>query len=147
VKDRPPGDALYLESMREAMARIRRYVGRKRRAAFLADPQLQDALIRNLEVIGEAAGRVSRDLASHHPGIPWRDIAGMRHRLIHGYLKVNLDTVWQAVARDLPRLARQLDRLLASGAKDARRPVKPARSAPQASGRSLRIRPSRSRGL
>ena len=112
MKDLPPGDAVYLESMREAMARIRRYVGRKRRAAFFADPQLQDALLRNLEVIGEAAGRVSRDLAARHPGIAWRDIAGMRHRLIHGYLKVNLDTVWQAVERDLPRLARQLERLL-----------------------------------
>ena len=134
MKDLPPGDAVYLESMREAMARIRRYLGRKRRAAFLADPLLQDALIRNLEVIGEAAGRISRDLAARHPGIPWRDIAGMRHRLIHGYLKVNLDTVWQAIERDLPRLAKQLDRLLAS-------------KTAQTSGRSLRIRPSRSRGL
>jgi uncharacterized protein with HEPN domain len=112
VKASPPGDAVYLESMSEAMARIRRYVGRKGRAAFLADPLLQDALIRNLEVIGEAASRVSRELAARHPGIPWRDIAGMRHRLIHGYLKVNLDVVWQAIARDLPRLRQQLDELL-----------------------------------
>ena len=121
MKDLPPGDALYLESMREAMARIRRYVGRKRRRAFLADPLLQDALIRNLEVIGEAAGRVSRDLAAQHPGIAWRDIAGMRHRLIHGYLKVNLETVWQAVERDLPRLAKRLDRLLAGAPADTRK--------------------------
>jgi uncharacterized protein with HEPN domain len=112
VKTPPPGDEVYLESIREAMARIRRYLGRKRRAAFLADPLLQDALIRNLEVIGEAAGRVSRELAARNPGIPWRDIAGMRHRLIHGYLKVNLDTVWQAIERDLPALARQLNRLI-----------------------------------
>ena len=112
MKATPPGDAVYLESMREAIARIRRYVGRKRRAAFLANPLLQDAVIRNLEVIGEAAGRVSPQLASLHPDIPWRDIAGMRHRLIHGYLKVNLDTVWQAIGRDLPPLARQLNRLI-----------------------------------
>jgi len=141
MKAGPGGDAVYLESMREAMARIRRYVGRKRRAAFLADLQLQDALIRNLEVIGEAAARVSRDLASRHPAIPWRDIAGMRHRLIHGYLKVNLDTVWQAVERDLPRLARQLDRLLAGP------PLARGQQKSQPSGSSLRIRPSRSRGL
>ena len=134
MKALPPGDAVYLESMREAMARIRRYLGRKRRAAFFADPLLQDALIRNLEVIGEAAGRVSKDLAVQHQRIPWRDIAGMRHRLIHGYLKVNLDTVWQAVKRDLPRLAKQLDRLLTG-------------KSAQPSGRILRIRPSRSRGL
>jgi uncharacterized protein with HEPN domain len=121
VKAQPPGDAAYLESMREAIARIRRYLGRKRRAAFLADPLLQDALIRNLEVIGEAAGRVSRELAARHPAIPWRDIAGMRHRLIHGYLKVNLATVWQAIERDLPELARQLDELSGEPRKGRRR--------------------------
>ncbi len=75
MKASPPGDAAYLESMGEAIARIRRYLGRKRRAAFLADPLLQDAVIRNLEVIGEAAGRVSPELAARHPDIPWRDIA------------------------------------------------------------------------
>jgi uncharacterized protein with HEPN domain len=107
--------------MREAIARIRRYLGRKRRAAFMAEPLLQDALIRNLEVIGEAAGRVSRDLAARHPEIPWRDIAGMRHRLIHGYLKVNLATVWQALERDLPKFERQLDELLAGKPRKARR--------------------------
>jgi uncharacterized protein with HEPN domain len=123
VKAAPPGDAAYLESMREAIARVRRYIGRRKRAGFLADPLLQDATMRNLEIIGEAAGRVSRELAARHPRIPWRDIAGMRHRLIHGYLKVNLDTVWQAVSRDLPRLAKQLDKLLAGEPRAA-----PARS-------------------
>jgi uncharacterized protein with HEPN domain len=135
VKTARPGDAVYLESMREAIARVRRYIGRKRRAAFLADPLLQDALIRNLEVIGEAAGRVSPDLSSRHPDIPWRDIAGMRHRLIHGYLKVNLATVWEAVERDLPRLARQLDRLIdvkPSGARKIHRRRGRARTARRA---------------
>lgn len=121
MKAAPAGDAVYLESMREAIARIRRYLGRKRRAAFMAEPLLQDALIRNLEVIGEAAGRVSRELAARHPAIPWRDIAGMRHRLIHGYLKVNLATVWQALERDLPKLERQLDELLAGKPRKPRR--------------------------
>ncbi len=121
MKRAPEADAVYLESMRDAIARVRRYVGRKRRAAFLADPLLQDAVIRNLEVLGEAAGRVSRELSAQHPHIPWRDIAGMRHRLIHGYLKVNLETVWQGVARDLPRLSKQLDRLLLASRVPARR--------------------------
>jgi uncharacterized protein with HEPN domain len=90
--------------MLEAIARIRRYVGRKGRAAFLASPLLQDAVIRNIEILGEAAGRVSREFAARHDSIPWQDIAGMRHRLIHGYLKVNLETVWQVVKRDAPAL-------------------------------------------
>ncbi|HEX5612551.1 MAG TPA: DUF86 domain-containing protein [Burkholderiales bacterium] len=108
----PPADAVYLESMLDAIARVRRYVGRKRRAGFLADAMLQDAVIRNIEVLGEAAARISREFAGRDATIPWRDIAGMRHRLIHGYLKVNLHTVWQVVDRDLALLERQLRELL-----------------------------------
>ena len=113
-------DRVYLESMLDAISRIRRYVGRKRRAGFLADPLLQDAVIRNIEVIGEAAGRISREFASRHPGIPWGDIAGMRHRLIHGYLSVNLNTVWQVVERDLPALKKHLAKLVPEKAQSAR---------------------------
>jgi uncharacterized protein with HEPN domain len=105
--------------MLEAIVRVRRYVGRKGRAAFLASPLLQDAVIRNIEVVGEAAGRVPPDYAAQHGSIPWRDITGMRHRLIHGYLKINLDTVWQAVKRDLPLLERNL-RAILQGPRKAR---------------------------
>jgi len=122
-------DHAYAKHMLEAIARVRRYVGRKGRAAFLASPLLQDALIRNIEIVGEAAGRVSREFAARHGAIPWRDIAGMRHRLIHGYLKVNLDTVWQVVKRDLPVLERDL-RAIAAGkaAVPAAAPQKRSRS-------------------
>jgi uncharacterized protein with HEPN domain len=107
-------DPAYAGHMLEAIARIRRYVGRKGRTAFLASPLLQDAVIRNIEIIGEAAGRVSRAFAARHAAIPWRDIAGMRHRLIHGYLTVNPDTVWQVVKRDLPALEKDLRAIAAS---------------------------------
>lgn len=120
MKDSLAADRVYLESMLDAISRIRRYIGRKRRAGFLADPLLQDAVIRNIEVIGEAAGRVSREFASRHPGIPWSDVAGMRHRLIHGYLSVNLNTVWQVVERDLDVLEKQLARLVPENAGPAR---------------------------
>ncbi|MGH8699081.1 MAG: HepT-like ribonuclease domain-containing protein [Burkholderiales bacterium] len=98
--------------MLEAIERIRRYVGRKRRVGFLGNPLLQDAVIRNIEIVGEAAGRVSPEFAARHPEIPWREIVGMRHRLIHGYLKVNLATVWEVVERDLPALEPGLRALL-----------------------------------
>jgi uncharacterized protein with HEPN domain len=65
-------------------------------------------VIRNIEIVGEAAGRVSTETTTRTPEIPWREIVGMRHRLIHGYLEVNLDTVWQVVERDLPALGRNL---------------------------------------
>ncbi len=101
-------DPAYVAHMLEAIARIRGYVGRKRRAGFGRDTLLQDAVIRNIEIIGEAADRLSPEFAARHAEIPWRDIVGMRHRLIHGYLKVNLDTVWEVVDRDLPALAARL---------------------------------------
>lgn len=125
-----PRDPAYVAHMLEAIARIRRYVGRKQRAGFLGDTLLQDAVIRNIEIIGEAASRLSPEFAARHAEIPWRDIVGMRHRLIHGYLKVNLDTVWAVIERDLPALAPKLSAVL-----DAKPPLaikKPAKK-PRAS--------------
>lgn len=68
-------------------------------AAFMASRLHQNAVIRSLEVIGEAAGKISEALRAAHPEIAWREITGMRHRLIHGYAEVRLDVVW-AVTRD-----------------------------------------------
>ena len=107
-----PRDLSYLEHMLEAIERVRRYMGRKRRAGFLGDALLQDAVIRNIEILGEAAGRLSPEFTARYPEIPWREIVGMRHRLIHGYLKVNLETVWEVVDRDLPTLAPKLGAML-----------------------------------
>ncbi len=118
-------DPDYLEHMLEAIDRIRRYVGRKRRVGFLGSPLVQDAVIRNIEIIGEAAGRVSPEFAARNPGIQWREIVGMRHRLIHGYLRVNLETVWEAVDRDLPALELGLRALL--GQRPGRRVPAPRR--------------------
>lgn len=124
-------DPDYLEHMLEAIERIRGYVGRKRRAGFLGNRLLQDAVIRNIEIIGEAAGRVSPEFAARNPGIQWREIVGMRHRLVHGYLKVNLETVWEAVDRDLPALEPGLRSLLGQrrrrGVPASRRTRKPVR--------------------
>ena len=131
MKESPAADRVYLESMVDAIWRIRRYVGRRRRAGFLADPLLQDAVMRNIEVIGEAAGRVSREFASRHPGVPWGDIAGMRHRLIHGYLSVNLNTVWLVVERDLGPLKKQLDALVPGKVVPARARRKPRSRRPR----------------
>jgi uncharacterized protein with HEPN domain len=71
------------------------------------------ALTRLVEVVGEAAARVPRDVQLQSPDIPWSDVVGMRHRLIHGYDEVDLTMLWETVRTDLPELIRQLDRLLA----------------------------------
>lgn len=132
-------DPAYIDHMLGAIARIRSYVGRRRRAGFLRAPLLQDAVLRNIEIIGEAAGRVSPEFAARHPEIPWRDIVGMRNRLIHGYLTVNLDIVWRVVATDLRVLQPKLQTLAAQVSATAPPPPAPPRR-PRASGGRTRGR-------
>ena len=102
---------LYLESIRDCLERIAEYtaVGEE---AFLCSRLIQDGVIRNLEVIGEATKNLSAELRATSPEIPWRQIAGMRDVLIHDYHKVNLGRVWRTVADDLPPLRNLVTRLL-----------------------------------
>ena len=104
-------DRLYLESIRDCLERIAEYT-ESGEAAFLASRLIQDGVIRNLEVIGEATKNLSEYLRAANPSIPWRQIAGMRDVLIHDYLKVNLGRVWRTVDSDLPPLDAAVKRLL-----------------------------------
>lgn len=80
---------------------------------FAKDPTRQDAAARCLAVIGEAARRVADETRAAHPEIPWASMAGMRDRLIHGYVDVDFDEVWRTVTMDVPRLIEQLEPLAA----------------------------------
>ena len=80
--------------------------------AFAADTRLQDAVIRRLELIGEAAGRVSEAGREQWPWLPWREMIGMRNVVIHRYDTVDLGIVWRTVQTDLPRLTQQLEDIL-----------------------------------
>ncbi|MFQ5577935.1 MAG: DUF86 domain-containing protein [Anaerolineae bacterium] len=79
---------------------------------FLKDIKTQDAVIRNLEIIGEATKNLSEELRIQHPQIPWKGMAGVRDRLIHHYFGVNFDIVWEIVMTELPKVASQLELLL-----------------------------------
>ena len=81
-------------------------------AGFKRDRTLQLAVMKAVEIVGEAAARVSADTRSTHPEIPWSGIVGMRNRLVHGYFDVNLLRVWETVERDIPRLIAQLEGLV-----------------------------------
>ena len=78
---------------------------------FEANPLVQDAVLRNIELIGEAAGRIPDEFRQAHPEIQWRQIVAMRNQLIHGYLGIDLDIVWDVVCVELPALLRQCQNL------------------------------------
>jgi uncharacterized protein with HEPN domain len=80
--------------------------------AFFADRRTQDAVIRNIEIIGQAVKGVTADTRALAPTIPWRQIAGMRDKLIHEYFGVDLVLVWDVVERELPALRPQLEALM-----------------------------------
>ena len=104
-------DRIYLQHIRDAISRIVSYTAGGREA-FLATPQAQDAVIRNLEIIGEAVKHLSPDLRQQHPDIPWKQIAGMRDEMIHEYFGVDVAIVWKVVERHLPTLRQTIESLL-----------------------------------
>ena len=96
-------DSVYLRHILDSIARIQAYTNRGR-DIFFQETLIQDAVLRNLEIIGEAVKRLSASAKQQAPNIPWAQIAGMRDVLIHNYFGVKLDRVWQVVERDLPAL-------------------------------------------
>ena len=104
-------DVLYLEHILEAIAAIERYTDGGR-TAFFADDMIQSAVIRQLEVVGEAVKNLSDDLVSREPGVPWREAARTRDLLIHGYFRIDLEIVWNIVAHELTPLRENIRRIL-----------------------------------
>jgi len=91
---------------------IQEFLGGCDKRTFLADPKTQAAVLHEIVLIGEAAKRLSRNFTQAHPEIPWRDICGMRDRVIHQYHRVDLNRVWEATQKDIPALLRDVLLLL-----------------------------------
>jgi len=102
-------DSVYLRHILDAISRIEEYTRGVEYEDFMDDHLIQDGVIRQIEIIGEATKRLSRAIREKHSEIPWKDMAGMRDKLIHDYLGVDIDAVWDTVKRDVPTMKNKLE--------------------------------------
>ena len=103
---------VYIEHIQSCINRIHSYAEGLDYDSFLEKQVVQDAIVRQLEIIGEATKRVSIDYKDRYPQIPWKIMAGMRDKLIHDYIDVDFRMVWSTVKEDIPELDRLLKELL-----------------------------------
>ncbi len=105
-------DSIYLRHIIDAFIQIENYTDGVSHDDFFNNRLLQDAVIRQLEIMGEAARNLSEDLRDKYPQIPWRQMIGLRNRMIHAYFNVNLQIIWEIVQGDLPDLKREMKCIL-----------------------------------
>lgn len=99
---------IFIDHILDSIDSIERYIADINQTTFLNSPQIQDAVIRRVEIIGEATKNLSQVIKKQYPEIPWRQIASMRDRVIHEYFAVDLKSTWDTVIQDLPKLKRQI---------------------------------------
>ena len=101
-------DSLYIDHILESLDKIESYTKDLTKKEFSKNDLVQDAVIRNFEIIGEASKKVSKDLKQTYYKISWKEISGMRNKLIHDYMGVDVDVIWTTIKKDLPVLRNQM---------------------------------------
>lgn len=104
-------DRLYLVHIGECIARIEQYVAGGRES-FMASTLIQDAVMRNLQILSQSTQQLSDTIKIAHPEVDWHSIAGFRNVLVHDYLGIRIDRVWEIIEEDLPDLKRQAEAIL-----------------------------------
>lgn len=107
-----PDDSTRLRHMRDSAREALEFAEGKRRADLESDRQLVLAILKCIEIVGEASAAISVETTARYPEIPWRQIRGMRNRLIHGYYEIDLDVVWDTVVHNLGPLVVALERIV-----------------------------------
>ena len=105
-------DDAYLKHILEAISDIKRFMKGLTKEKFLRNKEKQYAVLRGLEIIGEATKNLSKEIKAKYSEVHWGDIAGMRDKLIHGYFGVKLDLVWETVNENIPELEKQIHEIL-----------------------------------
>lgn len=105
-------DKFYLLHIRDAISAIEKFTKNVTKDRFFEDEMMQSAVIRQIQIIGEATKNLSKDLRNKYKVIHWKEIAGMRDILIHAYFKTDLTAVWKTVEKDIPELKFELLRIL-----------------------------------
>ena len=109
MSKRPPD--LLLQDIWDAIAKVERYTAGLTQQAFFEDDKSTDAVVRNLEVIGEAANRLPQEFKAEHSEVEWSKIVGLRHRIVHDYFGIDLEIIWQILQHDLPVFKSDLARI------------------------------------
>ena len=103
---------IFIEDIIGAMTAIEKFVKNITFDEFLIDDKTSSAVIRKLEIIGEAAKNIPDNIRENHPGIPWKEMAGMRDKLIHFYFGIDYNLVWQTIKNRIPEIKKELQLIL-----------------------------------
>jgi uncharacterized protein with HEPN domain len=102
----------FLEDIKEAAGKIRKYTTGMSYEQFLADQKTQDAVIRNFLVIGEATKNLSADIKDRYPGVEWKQVAGLRDVMAHGYYRIDYEVIWEIITSRLPGFRKDIGKIL-----------------------------------
>jgi uncharacterized protein with HEPN domain len=109
---------LFIMDMLESINKIEKYIEGLNYEQFVRDEKTKDAVVRNLEIIGEAANQIPKEIQQKFSNVPWAQIIAMRNRMIHGYFAIDYRIVWDIVKIDIPLLKKELELILRKGVEE-----------------------------